>query len=189
MQAELLSLQARLHKTIVLVTHDIDEAILLGDKVAILNVGGHLEQYDAPARILGSPANDFVADFLGSDRGIKRLSLIPISDVEFDRGPVVAPTDGRDLVDAQMASYDVDWVAVVADGNLMGWFSQDDLDRAGSVADVRLRRFETYLDVTASLKEALDAVVSSHTSVAAVFDGDEYRGMVTIDAISREIIT
>ena len=188
LQAELLSLQARLHKTIVLVTHDIDEAILLGDKVAILNVGGHLEQYDSPEDILRSPSNAFVADFLGSDRGIKRLSLIPISDVEFDRGPVVGPTDGVDVAEAQMRAYDVDWLAVVDDGELKGWFSREDLAGFDSIAQTPLKRFETYLDITASLKEALDAVVSSRTSVAAVFDGDEYRGMVTIDAISDEIV-
>ena len=73
LQDELLDLQARLKKTIVLVTHEIDEAIRIGDRVAILNVGGVLEQYDSPAEILRNPANDFVTEFLGTDRGIKRL--------------------------------------------------------------------------------------------------------------------
>ena len=82
LQRELLRLQDELHKTIVFVTHDIDEAIHLGDRVAILNVGGVLEQYATPEEILATPANDFVADFLGNERGLKRLALIPVTDVD-----------------------------------------------------------------------------------------------------------
>ncbi len=78
LQRELLDLQSRLHKTIVFVTHDIDEAILVGDRVAILNTGGVLEQFATPGELLAHPANQFVAGFLGSDRAIKRLSLLPI---------------------------------------------------------------------------------------------------------------
>jgi osmoprotectant transport system ATP-binding protein len=78
LQRELLTLQDTVRKTIVLVTHDIDEAIHIGDRVAILNTGGVLEQYGAPNELLATPANPFVANFLGSDRGIKRLSLLPI---------------------------------------------------------------------------------------------------------------
>jgi len=188
LQTELLSLQERLHKTIVLVTHDIDEAVLLGDRVAILNIGGHLEQYDSPAEILREPANAFVADFLGTDRGIKRLSLIPIAAVELDRGPVVERTSTVGEARAVMDRYEIDWAAIADDAGLLGWFSAKDLAGAGSVATVEVRPFLTKLDITDSLKEALDAVVSSHTSVAAVFDADRYVGMLTIDAISQEIV-
>jgi osmoprotectant transport system ATP-binding protein len=188
LQAELLSLQARLHKTIVLVTHDIDEAVLLGDRVAILNIGGHLEQYDAPAEILREPANAFVADFLGTDRGIKRLSLIPISAVELDRGPIVERTSSVDDARAIMDRYEIDWAAIADETGLLGWFSAKDLADAGSVATVEVRPFLTKLDIGDSLKEALDAVISSHTSVAAVFDGDHYLGMLTVDTISQEIV-
>ncbi len=81
-----------LAKTIVFVTHDIDEAIKLGDRVAILNVGGKLEQYAPPDELLREPANDFVAGFLGEDRGLKRLSLIPLTSVNLVRGPMVDVT-------------------------------------------------------------------------------------------------
>ena len=187
LQESLLTIQEQLHKTIVLVTHDIDEAILLGDRVAILNVGGHLEQYDAPAEILRTPASAFVADFLGTDRGIKRLSLIPIRDIELDRGPVVDRHADRSEVERVMALYGVDWIAVGSDGQLLGWVPAEELDSV-ALRDVELRPFETRLDVTDSLKEALDAVVSSRTSVAAVFQDDRYLGMLTVDAISREIV-
>jgi osmoprotectant transport system ATP-binding protein len=188
LQQELMDLQSRLRKTIVLVTHDIDEAILLGDRVAILNVGGHLEQYDAPQEILRGPANDFVADFLGSDRGIKRLSLIPISSVDLVRGPVVAPSAGASEIHATALEHGVDWVAVVDGDRLRGWIPSSEVHGESTAADVTPRSFATTLAPSDSLKEALDAVVTSHTSVAAVVDGDAYRGMLTMDEISEEIV-
>ncbi|NHZ70307.1 MAG: CBS domain-containing protein, partial [Proteobacteria bacterium] len=151
-------------------------------------IGGHLEQYDAPAEILRDPSNRFVADFLGSDRGIKRLSLIPISDIELDRGPVVGPRASSDEAHEVMAGYSLDWAAIVDGEQLVGWFSATDLDDVVSVSDLTPRAFATTLDITDSLKEALDSVVSTHTSVAAVLDGDRYLGMVTMDTISEEIV-
>ena len=188
LQQELMDLQGRLHKTIVLVTHDIDEAILLGDRVAILNIGGHLEQYDAPEEILRAPANDFVAGFLGSDRGIKRLSLIPISTVDLVRGPVVAPTADAAEVHATALEHGADWVAVVDQGRLLGWIPSAGVQGNATAGDAVPQPFATMLAPTDSLKEALDSVVTSHTSVAAVVDGDTYLGMLTMDEISEEIV-
>jgi osmoprotectant transport system ATP-binding protein len=78
LQDEFRRLQATVRKTIVLVTHDIDEAVRLGDRIAVLSQGGHLQQYSPPAELLGSPATDFVREFVGADRGIKRLTVTPI---------------------------------------------------------------------------------------------------------------
>ncbi|HQR78950.1 MAG TPA: ATP-binding cassette domain-containing protein [Actinomycetota bacterium] len=78
LQDEFLALHARVRKTVVLVTHDIDEAVKLGDRIAVMRQGGHLEQYDRPAVVLGFPRTDFVADFVGSDRAVKRLRVSPI---------------------------------------------------------------------------------------------------------------
>jgi osmoprotectant transport system ATP-binding protein len=186
LQDELISLQARLQKTIVLVTHDIDEAIKLGDRVAILSTGGILEQYASPAEILGEPANDFVADFLGTDRGIKRLSLIPVSAVELKPGPVVPPSASAAEAEQAMRDYNVTWIAVGKGEQLDGWLSRGDID--GAIDTTRLRPFQTRLTPTSSLKEALDAVITSHTAVAAVFDGDRFVGMITADQISKEIV-
>ena len=86
LQKELLRIQGELRKTIIFVTHDIDEAIFIGDRIAILREGGVLVQYDAPDEILAHPADDFVARFVGQDRGLKRLSLKRLADVEL--GPV-----------------------------------------------------------------------------------------------------
>lgn len=188
LQEELLSLQERVHKTIVFVTHDIDEAIQLGDRVAILNVGGVLEQFGSPEEILREPANDFVAEFLGSDRGLKRLSLIPIRDVTLDTGPVVAPGDPIAAAHHVAERYGVDWVAVGSRNQLHGWIPLDKLEGMDSIPGDGLEYFKTTLSVDGSLKEALDAVVSSRTRVAAVFDGDAYLGMLTAEQISEEVV-
>jgi osmoprotectant transport system ATP-binding protein len=90
LQEELLRLQAAVRKTIVFVTHDIDEAITLGDRIAILRDGGHLVQYDTPDAILARPADDFVARFVGADRGLKRLSLRTLDEIELDPEPALA---------------------------------------------------------------------------------------------------
>jgi osmoprotectant transport system ATP-binding protein len=188
LQDELISLQSRLKKTIVLVTHDIDEAIKLGDRVAILSEGGHLEQYDMPAEILRNPANEFVADFLGSDRGIKRLSLIPLAAIKLDPGPVLPRTANRDEAAAVMARYGIAWGAIGEGSRIEGWFTAKDLQGHETLENVKTREFQLKLSPTNSLREALDAVITSHTAVAPVFDGDRYLGMATVDEISREIV-
>ncbi|HEU4425031.1 MAG TPA: ATP-binding cassette domain-containing protein [Pilimelia sp.] len=81
LQEEFLRLQADVRKTIVLVTHDLDEAVRLGDRIAVLSEGGHLEQYGPPAELLGSPASDFVREFVGTDRGVRRLAVTPVTQV------------------------------------------------------------------------------------------------------------
>ena len=84
LQNELLRIQRELRKTIIFVTHDIDEAILVGDRIAILREGGILAQYDTPEQLLARPADDFVARFVGADRGLKRLSLTRLDDLEVE---------------------------------------------------------------------------------------------------------
>ncbi|HEX4819766.1 MAG TPA: ABC transporter ATP-binding protein [Acidimicrobiales bacterium] len=96
LQDELIALQRRVHKTIVLVTHDIDEAIKLADFIALLNVGGILEQFGPPADLLRSPVNDFVANFLGRERALKRMGLLRVRDVEL--APVLDGIDSSTAV-------------------------------------------------------------------------------------------
>ncbi|MEA4907014.1 MAG: ABC transporter ATP-binding protein, partial [Anaerolineaceae bacterium] len=81
LQNEFLRLQQEIKKTILFVTHDIDEAIKMSDKICILNVGGHLEQFDSPANILSNPNNEFVENFVGADRALKQLNLIRVEDI------------------------------------------------------------------------------------------------------------
>ncbi len=97
LQKELVRIQDEVRKTIIFVTHDIDEAILLGDRIAILREGGVLVQYDTPEEILAHPADDFVARFVGADRGLKRLSLTTLGQVQLDPpNGAVAPSATSD---------------------------------------------------------------------------------------------
>jgi osmoprotectant transport system ATP-binding protein len=118
LQKELLRIQAEVRKTIVFVTHDIDEAILLADRIAILRPGGRLAQYDRPDTILAHPADAFVARFVGEDRGLKRLALRTLADVQLDphdgvRSPSAGPeTTLRDAL-SLMLSEGVQALAVV----------------------------------------------------------------------------
>ncbi len=197
LQDELLDLQRRVNKTIVLVTHDIDEAIKLADRIAILNVGGVLEQIDPPEDLLRDPANDFVADFLGDDRGIKRLSLMRVGQSRLSRGPVVAPSDTAGRARQVMATEGTDWVAVVDGQRLLGWVGADSFDGDGSpVADVDPEPFRAVVHPGTTLKGALDVIVTSHTRVAVVVDEDGqpadapglgYRGMLTVDDLAEGI--
>jgi osmoprotectant transport system ATP-binding protein len=131
LQDEFLRLQAEVRKTVVFVTHDIDEAVRMGDRIAILAEGGKLEQYDTPAAVLGRPATPFVADFVGADRGVKRLSvtLVDAADARPLDGPEALPSGvprvrvGQTLMDALslLLAGDGDQVAVVdGDDRVLG---------------------------------------------------------------------
>jgi osmoprotectant transport system ATP-binding protein len=186
LQQEFLALQRELGKTVVFVTHDIDEAILLGTRIAILNVGGVLEQYDKPATILREPANRFVEDFLGGERGLKRLGLLPVSSAEMTRGPVVDRSASSAEAYAVMAEFGVDWLGILEGPRLLGWVDAADLD--GATPDsVTPRPFAVSLRSDSSLREALDAVVTGHARTAVVVDDGVYQGMLDLEAISEEI--
>jgi len=188
LQDELLALQARVHKTIVLVTHDVDEAIKLGDCVAVLDVGGLLQQYGPPAELLRAPANDFVARFLGRERGLKRLALLTTDDVDLIEGPVVPVDVTVDVARSRMAEFGVEWVGVRDGETLLGWTWGADLNGSGRVGDGPLQRFMAAVAPGAPLRETLDAIVLSHTRVAVVVDdANRYLGMITIEQISEGI--
>ena len=123
LQAEFIRLQKELHKTIVFVTHDIDEAIKLGDNIAVFRTGGKLAQFDTPERLLARPADDFVADFVGQDRGIRRLSFVDAAELPLRDGPVLPATSPV----AEARAVDAPWVLVVDDARRpLGWAATDD---------------------------------------------------------------
>ncbi len=101
---------------------------------------------------------------------------------------MVAPGTAVAEAEQVMRRYETDWVAVGEGGRLDGWWYAHELNHGSTVERVGARPFRTRLDVSATLKEALDAVVSSHTRIAAVFDGERYLGMLTADRISEEIV-
>ncbi|MEU4713834.1 ATP-binding cassette domain-containing protein [Micromonospora purpureochromogenes] len=127
LQEEFLRLQAEVRKTIVLVTHDLDEAVRLGDRIAVLSQGGRLEQYDTPAALLGAPASPFVREFVGADRGIRRLAvtpltrdtLAPLTDATADLPAVPLGGSAYDAL-AAMLTTGSEAVVVTADGEPVG---------------------------------------------------------------------
>ena len=189
LQDEFLRLQQEVRKTIVFVTHDIDEAIKMGDRIAILQQGGVLAQYDPPADLLAEPASDFVADFLGAERGLKRLALIPVSAVKAEPGPVVSPDDPGERALVAAEAFGSDWVVVVAgDRRLLGWVDAAEAGELARVGDAEVRPFLLQVDADDSLRAALNAMVQSHTGVAVrVSDGDRYEGLVTQELLYKEI--
>ena len=190
LQDQFLDIQRRLQKTIVFVTHDIDEAIKLADRIAILNLGGVIEQFARPEEILRDPANEFVKDFVGAERGLKRLALIKVADIGTEEGPVVASSATADEARKVMAQFGLDWVAVVQAGQLLGWVDQGTLEGHSRVSEVSPRPFSAYVTKDSSLREALDAIITSRTNVAVVLgEGQEYVGVLTVERISREILS
>jgi osmoprotectant transport system ATP-binding protein len=145
LQQEFLRLQAELHKTVVFVTHDIEEAVRMGDRIAVLRQGGVLEQYDTPAQVLGRPATPFVASFVGADRGLKRLSVTPIDPAALEHPPTFNAEDvpsvpvTASLKDAlaEMLQHDVASVAIVDGDRHVGVLTLESLHRTlrRSVAD------------------------------------------------------
>jgi osmoprotectant transport system ATP-binding protein len=163
LQDEFLRIQADLGKTIVFVTHDIDEAIKLGDKIAVMRVGGVLAQYATPAELLSSPQDEFVEDFLGRDRGVRRLSFFASSGLELTMAPVLtaeAPKGGDTDAPFRLVTDDA--------GRPVGWRAAGDDAAQGELISYG-HTFEVGHD---SLRAALDSAVLSPTGWAVGVDGD-----------------
>jgi osmoprotectant transport system ATP-binding protein len=188
LQNELLRVQEQVEKTIVFVTHDVDEAVRLGDRIAILDVGGVLAQYGTPAEILREPASAFVRDFLGEERGLKRLSLIPVTDTQLRRGPVIDAGAGVEDAKQVMHDHGVDWIGVLDDDRLRGWAWRQELEPGSPVGAVETHDFRVWIEAGASLRTALDAIVTSRNQVAVVYDGDHYQGMLFLDQVTEELL-
>ena len=186
LQGEFHDLQERLGKTVVFVTHDVDEAIFLGNRMAILNIGGIIEQYDAPENILADPASEFVESFLGGERGLRRLGLLPVSHAGLEYGPFVDVAGTPARAKEVMEQHDVDWLGLVRGDHLLGWVDGAQVDGT-PLHELQPRPFLVTLASDSSLRAALDAVVTSHARVAVVVDDGIYRGMLDLEAIAEEI--
>ncbi|MFD8914912.1 ABC transporter ATP-binding protein [Streptomyces sp. NPDC059575] len=186
LQDELLRIQDELGKTIVFVTHDIDEAVKLGTMVAVLRTGGHLAQFAPPAELLSEPADPFVEDFLGADRGIRRLSFFASGELELETAPVVPiDADAERISGAATAPY---LLVTDADGRPLGWAESDRLV-AGSIDKDQLLSFgRPFRPGTDSLRTALDGAVLSPTGWAVAVDGDGRAvGVVSQQAVGEAI--
>jgi osmoprotectant transport system ATP-binding protein len=183
LQSEFLRLQETVRKTIVFVTHDIEEAVRIGDRIAVMSAGGKVEQFATPAELLGKPANPFVADFVGADRGLKRLAVTGIDPADLERPPVVHVADGLADARAAMQSSGARWAVVLDDaGNLHGWLSVERATGAGTVG-TSARRMEAWVPVGSSLKTAFAVMLQMEAGWVAVLDGDRFLGVLTPESL------
>ncbi|MEU1676255.1 betaine/proline/choline family ABC transporter ATP-binding protein [Streptomyces roseifaciens] len=182
LQSEFLRLQSQVRKTVLFVTHDIEEAVRLGDRIAVYG-HGRIEQFDAPATVLGAPATPYVADFVGADRGLKRLSVTPIEAGDLEQPPVVHLDDTVAAAGAALAVDDARWAVVLDDADrLHGWISAEALAGGGGTVRERARRMDAWLPVGASLKQAFSTMLQHDAGWIAVLDGaaaDRFVGVLT----------
>jgi osmoprotectant transport system ATP-binding protein len=179
LQTEFLRLQEEVRKTVLFVTHDIEEAVRLGDRIAVFSQGGKLEQYDTPAALLGAPANSFVADFVGADRGLKRMSVTPILQGDLEHPPVVHLDDSLSDAETALGKEGSKWAIVLdADERLHGWIGIDATAARGRVRDVA-RRMEAWVPAGASLKHAFAEMLQHDAGWIAVLEDDRFVGVLT----------
>ena len=187
-QDEFLKMQAKMKKTIMFVSHDIDEAVKMGDKVAIFRAG-KIEQYDSPDHLLAHPANAFIADFVGADRTLKRLCLVTAEEVADADAPVVS-RHGK-VADARAAMHDHKSAVVVvidADHHPVGYLTEEMAEGASGLVQELARA----LPVTVPARADLRAVVSEMFAhdimwLVTVDDSGRFAGVVTQPAVTRAL--
>jgi len=179
LQNQFLDLQKQLKKSIVFVTHDIDEAAKLGDRIAVLSKGGVLEQYDTPAQILGRPQTPFVADFVGADRGVRRLAVVRIEAEDLAEPPVVAPTATMEEARSVGVGSAARTVVVVDDqGRLIGWVSL--APGMDGPVETHVEKFAAQVPLGTTLRTALAEMLQHDVRwIPVVDDADRYLGVLT----------
>jgi osmoprotectant transport system ATP-binding protein len=188
LQNEFLRLQAELRKTIVFVTHDIDEAIKMGDRIAIMQVGGKLAQYAPPAELLTAPANAFVEDFVGADRALKRLALQRVRDIDLWSVAACRAGEATGEVRARVSEADLDIPLLVdADERPLGWLSERGL--TGERVRPELRSpAEPIVELDDILRDALSDLLAGESMYGPVVDADgRVVGALSIQVISHAI--
>jgi osmoprotectant transport system ATP-binding protein len=186
LQNEFLRLQAEIKKTVLFVTHDIDEAIKMGDRIAILKKGGHLAQYATPAELLMAPADDFVEDFVGADRALKRLALMRVRDIDLWQAPLAFVGQATGEVKAKLEGAEVPHALLVdSERRPLGWLSDSDL-RADTVPQTPDSAPDPILDLDDVMRDALADLLQSETQYAPVTDRNgRIAGVLSVEIISE----
>ncbi|MEA2472136.1 MAG: osmoprotectant transport system ATP-binding protein [Thermoleophilaceae bacterium] len=188
LQNEFLRLQKEIRKTIVFVTHDIDEAIKMGDKIAVLKKGGHLAQYASPAELLTAPADRFVEDFVGADRALKRLALQRVRDIDLWTAALIQVGERTDEARAKIRDADVRIGLLVDDHRKpLGWLSERAF--AGERVQAELRSpAQPVVELDDVLRDALSDLLMRETHYAPVVDENGcVAGVLSIEVIGHTL--
>jgi osmoprotectant transport system ATP-binding protein len=190
LQNEFLRIQSEIKKTIVFVTHDIDEAIKMGNRIAILGDQSRIQQYDTPESILVNPANDFVADFIGRGAALKRCDLSRVEDIELTHWPIVDETSSREEA-RQLIQQSDKGAALVLDAQRRPrrWVGLDHLRRSGDqpLSQIGLAA-DAVVRPSATLGDTLNEMLTARYASAIVVDGDgAYLGVVDIESINEAV--
>ncbi|HYI79469.1 MAG TPA: ABC transporter ATP-binding protein [Thermoleophilaceae bacterium] len=188
LQNEFLRLQHDIRKTIVFVTHDIDEAIKVGDRIAVLKKGGKLAQYASPAELLMAPADPFVEDFVGSDRALKRLALQRVRDIDLWRPGLVSVGEPVAEARAKVADSDLPYPLLIdADGRPLGWLSERAL-RGERVERILRSGPEPVVELDDVLRDALSDLLQNEAQYGPVVDArGEIAGVLSIEVIGHAL--
>jgi osmoprotectant transport system ATP-binding protein len=185
LQDELLRLQEELRKTIVFVTHDFDEAVKLGDRIAILQEGSEVVQYDTPEQILAAPANEFVEGFVGSGAALKQLTLTRVRDVDLHEAAAVQIGGDARAAMAKARELGRHWVIVLDEEERpQRWVPVDDLEKPGFLGSVTRNLDLEVVNTASTLQDALDVMLtSSHGVVVVTGRRNRYEGVIRVETI------
>jgi osmoprotectant transport system ATP-binding protein len=185
LQNEFLRIQEELAKTILFVTHDIDEAIKLGDLVVVMQAGGRIAQAGPPAELLAHPADEFVARFVGADRGLKRLSLFRVGDVPLDPPVTVQAGEPADVAHARATEAGRGELLMLdAQQRPVGWVPLRELPGSGSVTEAMAIASSPLFDRRTTLKDAMSMLLEEEVQTGIVCDrAGRVRGLLTLGAI------
>ncbi len=186
LQNEFLRLQSELRKTILFVTHDIDEAIKMGDRIAVLREGGKIAQYATPAELLMAPADDFVEDFVGADRALKRLALLRVSDINLWEAPLAFVGQATSEVRPKLDGAEVPHALLVdSERRPLGWLSDSDLAQE-HVPEKPDSGPEPRIELDDVMRDALSDILQAETRWAPVVDSDgAIAGVLSVEIISE----
>ena len=185
LQNEFLRLHRLQGTTVLFVTHDIDEAIKMGTRVAVMQQGGHLAQYAPPTELLAHPASDFVSRFVGTDRGLKRLSLLRVADVRLDSGVVGHVGESVQSVHRRALEGETSWVLLLDASDVpLGWVKASELVGDGTLGAEFVDASSPLVHLETTLRDALSMLLTSAVQTAVVVDErGKFIGMLTFDEL------
>ncbi|MFN2484017.1 MAG: ABC transporter ATP-binding protein [Candidatus Limnocylindria bacterium] len=189
LQNEFLRLQQELRKTVIFVTHDVDEAIKMADRIAVMQPGGRLAQSAPPDEILAAPANEFVERFVGVDRGLKRLSLARVRDLRLEPAATALIGEPHSVARRRLERSGARWaVAVDGERRPIGWLDAHELQGDGDVTGELAVPGAPLLEPESTLRDALSVLLSAGVKLGAVVDArGELLGLLSVDAISATL--